>query len=181
MRDEFNNECPYDFKNIQFIRYPVTSTTNPLKQFMVYDPGTQDIKYSSSTSLDECTVDAVNGTYFYTFSYILTNGYIQDLSIVGNKLQNDESTYNGVFDNKMANCSAYYLYSDDSTQFQFALPNNVIANTEVYVNGDACFGCCSNTWGNDCYYNTWGNACDNNTWGTNCQHNILGNDCSHNT
>ena len=182
MRDEFNNECSYDFKNIQFIRYAVTSTTNPLKEFMVYEPGVQDIKYSLNTTLNECTVDAENGTYFYTFSYVLDSGYVQDLSIVGNQLPNDESEYSGVFNNKIADCGAYYLYSGDSTQFRFALPNNVIVNTQTYVNDEgAFFGCYSNTFGRDCHSNTLGNNCSANTLSDNCHSNTFGYGCCSNT
>ena len=189
LKDEFNNECPYDFKNIQFIRYAVTSTTNPLKEFMVFDPGTQDIRYSPETTLEDCVVEQ-EGSYYYTFSYILSSGYVQDLSIVGNQLQNDESEYNGVFNNKIAACSADYIYSGDNTQFQFALSNNVIVNTQTYVNGQGAFygcnsnifdaGCSVNTLGDDCSFNIFGHDCYSNIFGHNCYSNTFVDECSFN-
>lgn len=175
LKDEFNNECPYDFKNIQFIRYAVTSTTNPLKQFMVYEPGTQDIRYSPETSLDECVVEQ-EGSYYYTFSYILSSGYVQDLSIIGNKLNPEYE--DRVHSNKMG---VYYRdnYEGDAKTY---LNNNVYCFTQVfYTENDDSLRCHSNTFGDHCYSNTLGALCYYNIFGSGCRSNIIGDFCYSNT
>ena len=185
MKDEWGNECPYDFKNIQFKRYAVTATAVQEKEFMIYEQGSQDIKYACGTSLDGCTVDSENSAYYYTFSYVLQTGDVQDLTIVGNKLRPDYE------DNCVQNKMGIYIPSNYEGDIKLHLSNNVCVTTELwYIDNDDVlsysyntFGnnCNSNTFGNHCYHNILGIGCYHNTFGTYCVSNTFGNYCSSNT
>lgn len=161
MKDEKENECPYDFKNVQFKRWAVTDVTstrltaealNALKQTYVYNAQTQPNRFanqSSNISVQGTTlmVDANNSDYYYTFS-----NYGVDASI----------NSNGVNRNVMWSCRI---------SNKLSLPKNVFFGDNYY----------DNTFWNDCLLNTFGNNCRFNTLGNRCSHNIFGNNCNQNT
>ena len=161
MKDEYNNECSYDFKNIQFLR-------------------TEDIYSEVDTS-----IALFGDQYFYTFSWVNENLVIEDLSLLGNNiLQNDEGQISGCVSNKIPSISAgqsnYEVVSSLSEQFALALNNIVFISSYTYDNS-AYYGCNNNNFENDCYNNTFGNSCYNNSFGNYCCNNILGNNCYNNT
>jgi hypothetical protein len=145
LKDEWSNECPYDFKNIQFARTAggiVPQTDN-----------------------------------YFTFTWVNEADEIEDLSLIGNTIQNDDGKYSGVFNNKINNCSGYSYLEVDSI---LVLSNNIFINE--FSHGAGFFnGCHSNTLGNNCNSNTLGNNCNSNTLGNNCNSNTLGNNCYSNT
>lgn len=155
MKDEWNNECPYDFKNIQFKR-----------------------------SLSNGALDTTNGddTFVYTFNlWRINTQKIEDASIIGNTLVNDEGHINGVYGNKINSVSEYSFISEQ-TSFevtQYLLNDNVFLNS--YDEEDFFYGCYANILGYDCFSNTFGNRCNSNTFGNGCNANIFGNGCILNT
>ena len=157
MKDEYDNEAPYDFKNIQFER-----TT---EWFEEHENWCNEV-------LGEVPSES---QWYYTLTYIGES--IQDASIVGNTLYNDENYISGVYNNDFSLCSTYDLFVDGRNAV-FALSQNVIISK-----GDNYdyYGCSSNTFGNGCYYNTFGNDCGSNTFGNGCNSNTFGNDCYSNT
>lgn len=71
MIDEYENDCPYDFKNIQFRRCKITSIGSaffPLKDTVIGSRGWFVNSSSSFTGLDPLTVDLSSEYWFYTFS-----------------------------------------------------------------------------------------------------------------
>ena len=150
MVDENNNECPYDFKNIMFKRALTDGNYDP-------DNGTD--------------------TWVYTFTWVDENADIQDLSIVGQTLTNDEGKLSGIYGNKIKSCLTYgYIDSEG----MYALNNNVFISS--YSNdGGNFYGCYANTFGNQCYSNTFGNQCYSNTFGDDCSSNIFGDNGISNT
>ena len=154
MKDEWNNECPYDFKNIQFKRKLTDGEYNP--------KGGTD-------------------TWVYTFTWVNEDNVVEDLSIVGNSLQNDEGHYTGIYDNVIKSISAYVkIYPDSPTEFGIAL-NDIVFISSYLIEGGVFYGCQSNTFGNNCGFNTFGNNCNSNTFGNNCGSNTFGNNCNSNT
>ena len=159
MIDEWNNDIPYDFKNIQFYR-----------------------KWDADKSLWSTIPDGNTGVPCYTFSSSgnASTSTFTDMSliasnnvysnVIGKYLSSNKQTLNNIcfFGN---NC-------DDNT-----------FGHECYSNtfGDSChhntFGndCGSNIFGNYCYGNTFGNSCNGNTFGNPCYNNTFGNDCYENT
>lgn len=71
MIDEYDNDCPYDFKNIQFRRCRITSigpAFSFLQDTIVGDRGWFVNSGSSYTGLNPLTVDFSSEYWFYTFS-----------------------------------------------------------------------------------------------------------------
>ena len=174
MIDEWQNDCPYDFKNIMFSR---TVTAGDLN---------------------------IDGAY-YTFSWVNEANEVEDASIVGQTLTDDEGAVHGVHDNLISASDAYHLGFFNNTM-ALALNRNVFVSkysyedgifygiygnhfaTNCYDNtfGDYCYdntfgnNCYNNTFENDCCANTFGNGCNNNTFGKNCYNNTFENDCYNN-
>ena len=171
MKDEWNNECPYDFKNIQFSRYKITACPKSPSLVGQY----------SINGVNDITVDTATTYWCYTFTWINEDSEIEDLSIVGQILSNDEGQYNGVFDNKIESSSFYYLEPDNPSSFTFALNNNCFISIYEYDDDGFFYGCYANRLESDCYFNTFGNKNNNNTFGNNCSRNTFGNDCFNNT
>lgn len=152
MVDEWNNECPYDFKNIQFKRQLTDGQYNP---------------------------DGGIDTWVYTFTWINENDVVEDLSIVGSSLRNDEAQYSGIYGNVIKPVSAYSkLYPESPTKFGIAL--NDIVFISPYAYDGLFYGCFSNIFGDDCYNNTFGIGCNNNTFGNECQNNFFFRSCVNN-
>ena len=172
MRDEFGNECPYDFKNIQFKRFMATDAKS----------GREGIggKYMVAMSLnfpkDVSIEDEEDFIWCYTFSSDNSGGEQTDYSLGGH------SVHHNVF----------------RENFNGSLPDNVMFGGNNYCNsfgfncycnswGNSCSrnswgnDCNYNSWGNDCYYNSWGNGCSSNSWGNDCNYNSWGNDCYNNS
>ena len=154
MKDEWGNECPYDFKNIMFNR-----------------------------ELTDGQLDTTNGTdtFVYTFNYWNTqNNTCMDATIIGNTLKdNEDGLVVGVCENII---NVVRFYDENSEQkpnkLCLTLPNNVFL-TRPYA-GTYYAGCHNNTLGNDCHDNTFGHSCNNNTLGSECNSNEFGADCNHN-
>ena len=107
MIDEYNNDCPYDFKNIQFKRYKITkSKSSGLVGTYLATEANSDIGLE---------IDNNDSKMFYTFSYLgelntLTEyrgETLEDASIIGNTLQSDDGSSYGVYGNTIK----YYFNS----------------------------------------------------------------------
>ncbi len=168
MKDDHGNECPYDFKQIQFTRYKITECT----------VSSLVGKYTALQYGDAITgIDQQNPVWCYTFSYDPeSTGVMSDVSVmefnINNKTNVSENTIKTFFN---------YQDSDEEAGLLIALLNCIV------LFGNNCsfntFGndCSANTFGNNCYFNTFGNICLYNTFGDNCSFNTFGNDCSANT
>ena len=108
MIDEYNNDCPYDFKNIQFKRYKITeSKSSSLVETYLATEANSDIGLE---------IDSNDSKMFYTFSYLgelntLTEyrgEILEDASIIGNTLQSDNGSPYGVYGNTIK----YYFDSN---------------------------------------------------------------------
>ena len=152
MKDEFGNECHYDFKNIQFRRWKVTDTDADRS-------GLNDLYMgvlgwlSNGLSID----DEDDFIWVYTFSSDNSGGEQTDYSLDGTK---------GVYHNTFGPSGN--------------LPDNVMFGENNHDNSFGK-NCCYNSWGNDCNSNSCGNSCCYNSWGNDCQYNSWGNSCSSNS
>ena len=159
--DEFNNDCPYDFKNINFKR-PLTNG--------YYDENAEDV-------------------WCYTLTLFDTSDYIyKDASIVGNTLRDDSYIFEGVFGNKIMPVESGNEIEETGRTTQFILNNNVITSIgedEGFygLNGTIFgIGCKDNTvcvskfvvFGDSCRRNILKGNNDNCSFGTECYDNILG-------
>ena len=167
MKDEFNNECPYDFKNIQFKRYKITSSVK----------GNLVGLYARSNARN-VTVNK-NTTYWcYTFS----TDSLKDASLDGYS--------NGVYDNiilKYIDSSNRKILNDIVFIGTNNYGNRFGVNCRYTTFGYGCYsntfgdGCFSTTCGVSCYSNTFGRSCYSNTFGRSCYSNTFGYSCCTNT
>ena len=159
MIDEWNNDCPYDFKNVLFKRG----------------------LYASGGGLaeDEFDGDLVAGCY--TFSWEEEESVIMDASIVGNNgnLLNDEGAISGVRDNAIGRAT-YSDYRENPLKAQQFL-NNIVFLNAYGIEGRTFYGCYGNTFGNDCFDCSLDSYCLNNTFGNNCSRNKLKYSCCENS
>ena len=164
MKDEWANECPYDFKNILSKR--------SAEWFNGHEAWCEFVLGSTPEA----------DMYFYTFSWVNEDGGVEDLTIVGQTLPNDEGGYEGVHGNKIGECTEYAMgiQTGEEESTRLALSENAIVGSYAFEQG-IFYGCYSNTFGNDCYSNTFGNDCYSNTFGNGCYSNTFGNGCYYNT
>ena len=205
MKDELNNECPYDFKNIQFKRWAVSSVTDPkmtqealgeLNNTFVFDNNSSKFQTRYAYQSSNCTygttthnVDSSNNDWYYTFSTIMYDtandeymiNQIEDASIKGNNFYNDDGG-GGCFGNLI---EPYYnnWASDDDGIDGAQILNNIVFNG-YYENSEEqpyVHHCFKNHISGNSYNNTFGNGCYDNTFGNGCYDNTFGNYCSNNT
>ena len=162
MIDEFNNDVPYDFKNIQFYRQ----------------------WNSKESSWSTISTDAV-GVPCYTFSSEGDSSTMEftDMSldiynrIYSNVIKNDNGSSDGGEQTLNNNC--FFGTFCDYNTFE--------ADTSDNTFGGTCWGntfgggYSSNTFGNGCMFNTFGGTCHSSTFGNYCYNNTFGNDCAYNT
>ena len=185
MIDEWNNDCPYDFKNILFL-----------------------ISVSENDAFDKSGSRKIAS---YTFNF--NDGEPWDTSIFGNNghFTDDEGVISGVYNNvinkklysdigiqlQYLNEIIFYAYYNyDSGAFYGYSNNNfdVDCGNIILSSGSnnntfkaRCTSnilkefCSNNTFGINCYANILENECKNNTFGDNCSNNELGITSSYNT
>ena len=206
MKDEFNNECPYDFKNIQFKRWAITRIDNT-------DAQTYDFGLSLLTELETAFVAASNGGIYFAAKLVSDgNSWVgstsPNLSIT--RSENDSTWYytftgmsstDGTTINETYDMSTkQYRLSDECIQwisarninslFEDVCRDNMIAptssdfgispvrlNNMVFLNRlSYCIKDTSN--------NTWTYAttvCYDNKIGVKSENNTLGSNCVSNT
>jgi hypothetical protein len=164
MIDEFNNDVPYDFKNIQFQKANVWYYT--FADDLVGN--SYDNRISVYISSNKATLNAITfGSTCYSNTF--GNG------CSGNTFGN-ECRYNAFGNGCHSNTFGSHCYSN-------TFGNYCSYNTFGNYCSNNTFGnnCSSNTFGNYCSYNTFGNNCGSSTFGDSCSYNTLGNYCGSNT
>ena len=193
MKDEWGNECPYDFKNIKFQRWAVTAdqdhpslVVDNADNNYGYYYGAKDLK--GNNVLGKATYGE-DTDYFYTFALKdLESGEWFDYTVVAHLgLKNDEGNEIAFYDNHLTEATDEYA----SGKGEMAkMLNNIVffncygdlsdtsyADDYSYCNNNRFLGNChSNTFGNGCTYNTFGNNCNYNSFGNSCGSNSFGND-----
>ena len=206
MKDELFNECPYDFKNIQFklvklssinwksgISSDLQSSYN--EQFVGNYVGDWFTVNESGTA----NLNKGDTKYFYTFSGALD----VDGTVEGTIGRFGNNTIEPYYDNDNGGRTYAMLLNhivimdndgndtDNMTSnkfggnchnifvFGYSFNNNTFGNNCKHNTFGNEFKC--NTFVNDCNYNTFGNKCFNNTFGNFCTTNTFGNSCKYNT
>ncbi len=169
MKDEYGNECPYDFKNIQFKRYSCTLKdeymslfSNSIYSFFAF--------WGTSSYVPEIfTMDSTKSIWVYTFHDAIRN---VDETVVGN---NPQYCCNNVIKEYIVNSVI-----DDSGKTNSVIQlNNIVFYSKAYneQNIDLIFG---NTFNNNCFTMTFSKACNSNIFGNNCSDSIFGDGCRSN-
>lgn len=172
MIDEWDNDVPYDFKNIQFI-HPNDAATYPHYYYTF-----------SSSAFDDIIDNSLSITSNIYSNKILP--YIDSRKQTINKILFFGSLcYNNTFNSNCHNITldqhsccntfgsdCYNNYFDESfsyNSFGTSCSNNVF--------GKFCSG---NIFGSRCNYNTFGAKCNYNFFSDNCTNNFFGDSCSGN-
>ena len=211
MKDEHNNECPYDFKNIQFKRWAITGFTDEfkdnddLKATLLYDENEQPVMYACKDAAGNviplsAEIDESIFQWCYTFTGYDTSTSLSqiewyDMSTDRHKLSDeliqaliDDGCGSDIIDtcenNVISELTKEFLI-DDYYDIGSLILNNIVFFSHFYDNGyDNGWDiahCDYNTFGNDCDYNTFGDGCDYNTFGNDCHYNTFGDGCHYNT
>ena len=163
MIDEFSNDIPYDFKNIQFIPYSKdNSITYYVYTFNIYGLDNTD------SSLNGNSYNNKIGILKDNVSLILNNICFIGYNCYNNTFENQcsnntfgEQCYNNTFGDYCGN-NTFGDYCKNNT-FGDYCENNTFENQ-----------CSNNTFGEQCYNNTFGAYCENNTFGAYCENNTFG-------
>ena len=202
--DEWQNDCPYDFKNVQFKRYRASANGN-LKnvingQYYAYNGYMTGVEIENTNDF----------RWAYTFTLIDDDGQWRDYSIT--KDVHDAGTDWGYFKQfKIGRCeynhirNSYTAVTVDENCYRALMLNNIVLivgiddtglSGEMQLNtfGDGNYNMTlkdnpeQNHFGNKCYNNivgsfgnTLGNGCSSNTFGNYCYSNTFGNYCYSNT
>ena len=191
MIDEYLNDLPYDFKNIQFRRWAITDITNGnlttealsnLQQtFIKSQNNGLYFAWSPEMSIYGCTatVDSSDSTFYYTFGGASDQSIVAPSGGVGCYCNSMKRYYEDKGSLQTLNANVFLGSNCHSNTFGNDCWNNTFGNGV----GNNTFGngCYSNTFGNYCYSNTFGNGCYSNTFGNYFQNNTFGNDCNQNT
>ena len=173
MIDEFNNDCPYDFKNILFTtsgKY-TNAYTFSYTATVIKDASLLGISKSCHNNIMKENIklnqQRLNFNVFYT-----TDSYFDCYS----------NTFGyGCYSNTFSNYCSKNTFGNDcySNTFSNYCYSNTFGNS--FHENTFGYGCCSNAFGNNCSKNTFGNVCDGNTFENAIYENTFGNNCSKNT
>ena len=206
MIDEWNNDVPYDFKNIQFARdWSVIAPDSGLAgtiycyTFSVFLDGFSEDATANDESVKakEC-IESDGEGFFGNNKITLRNAdvyLLNDIIFFTNWGNNNIKHYNNTFGN---GCYSITFGGDCySNAFRGECYSNTFGDgcySNTFGNGcsnntfrDSCYsntfgnGCSNNTFGGDCYSITFGKSCSNNTFGDGCSNNTFGGDCYSNT
>ena len=162
MIDEFNNDVPYDFKNIQF-KHPNNPTSYLYYYYTFASNNTEDNTDYSLSIANNCYSNVIK-------EYVSSNKRnLNFIIFIGsgcysNSFRSD--CYNNTFD---SGCS--------SNKFGPNCGSNKFSS-ECYHNTFGP-GCYNNTFGPGCYNNTFDSDCVSNKFGPNCGYNSFGNNCAY--
>ena len=182
MIDEWGNDCPYDFKNMQFKRWAITALTTgseDMKAALIYDADDNPFCFGAK---DVYNGDAISGA---TFSTEISEFYFT-FNAVDEGVNKDYSLGDWGVDDENGKAGAYLnvispFYRDVNGEIGSA---PIALNNVVFINafdGDYWYSCSLNKFGGNCQTLTFGSSCWQNTFGNNCGRNTFGNDCTYNT
>ena len=154
MKDEHGNECPYDFKNVQFKRWKVTDSMEGRTGFTDTYLGVLN-----NTAEKLSVEDAEDFIWAYTFSSDAMGGEQTDYSLDGS-----HSVYGNVI-KEMGNGS---------------LPDNVFFGESCYAN-TLSQGCNNNSFSQNCWYNSFSQECWYNSFSQGCYYNSFSQGCYYNS
>ena len=190
--DEFGNDLPYDFKNIQFKRYEVSKYLVNDAKFgaCVADINSQlaNIKSLKWANIVKKSAEEAIDDNSSTWWSSETDSETLDATDTGWWKVDDE---NDMFVKGTGNDEFFYTFSaladDSDSSLTGKVTNNKIA--AHYNNGKMilpnnvffCDSCYYNTIGNGFNYNTIGNNFNSNTIGNDFNYNAIGNSFNYNT
>ena len=195
MIDEFNNDCPYDFKNIQFYRQydsskslwsTISSDNSGVPCYTFSSEGS-----SSTTSFTDRSLSASNNVYSNVIKQFIKNNKqtLNNICFFGtlcNKNTFDADCRENTFGNKCSSNSfgGYCFLNSFGNECNY---NSFGGEFNQNSFGDGCSynlfgsGCYINSFDSHCYLNSFGSGCHNNSFGSDCLLNSFGGGCHNNS
>ena len=166
MIDEWNNDVPYDFKNIQF-KHPNNGTEYP-DYYYTFSIMNNNVVTDHSLLQGYCYSNIIKDYINTQKQYLNNNVFLNSFLRLGGSEVEATICYSNSF--------GYDCYSNS---FGDSCNSNSFGNTCSSNSFDD--DCSSNSFGNGCYYNTFGNNCYDNSFGNDCYPNSFGNNCNSNS
>ena len=195
MIDEFGNDCPYDFKNIQFYRKwdsskslwsTISSNNTGVPCYTFSSEGS-----SSNTSFIDMSLSASNNVYSNVIKeYISSNKQTLNNNCFFGTLCNKNTFEADCRENTFGNKCSSNAFGGNCFLNSFGNECNYNSfGGEFNQNsfGSGCSynsfgsGCYINSFGGNCYLNLFGAGCHNNSFGSGCKSNSFGSDCKSNS
>ena len=200
MKDEYGNQCPYDFKNIQFKRWCVDDSMSGRTGFTdkylgVVDnlpanltiPDDSDFIWAFTFSSDDSGKDeqvdfSLDGTHS-VYDNIIEEA--KDWAIANNVFFGEycysnhlmiNCTYNSFSQNCGANSFSQNCYNNSFSQY---CQNNSFS--QGCVCNSFSQGCNNNSFSQGCYQNSFSQNCYNNSFSQNCSRNSFSQNCGANS
>lgn len=145
LKDDWGNECPYDFKQIQFKRHEIIPGPN-------IDVSNQSYLYSIQNQPTGISVDLDSEVWFYTFSWLYDDNSVEDLSTVQYMHKDDVDSMYHCANNIVKSYYTMNYITEPYTELNY-LNNNVFIYRSEYDTG-FFYGLCDNIMHNNCYNNT---------------------------
>lgn len=173
MIDEKGNDCPYDFKGIQFKRYLTEGEF--LNNILDRYPNPKPTRYLFCDGMDGlggCKPDAKSFAWFYTFSYITGQDPITAMDASSLRFINQDLDVNSYGRGCDSNhIEPYHICTDtDGLKRVVQALNNIVVSSDDTYTGESV-GIFTNHWEADCYNMTFHEHCRQNSFGQGC-HNI---------
>lgn len=179
MKDEFDNVCHYDFKNIQFKRWKVTDTVegrNGLNGLYLSADPDLHIEGLSVEDYDDFI-------WAYTFSSLSEGGEQDDNSLGWSEVYEN---YIGTFAQDLPNNVMYGSYNSQN-KFDSCRGNTLAGSAGGNVLMSYCqynvfgYSAADNILREECSYNSFGPYASSNLLGGSCQFNVVGSSFIRNT
>ena len=174
MIDEHNNDLPYDFKNIMFIRYELDAP----EEYAAESKDDVWIVQRSKNLREQFS----RGQRAYIYAGVSADDryWEDDWGVLFSSPTGETKAFYTFSTNSDEDASLLDTCHDNKMMFSKDLPNNVFFGN--YCNSNS-FGndCNSNSFGNSYNYNSFGNSCNSNSFGNDCNYNSFGNDCNSNS
>ena len=179
MIDEFDNDIPYDFKNIQFT-HPNDPTTYPHYYYTFASGNVEDNTDCSLNIACICYFNTIKNTILKGENINKTPMILNQIIFIGNICVSNTFEYD-CQTNTFGDMCAYNTFGNFCSGNTFG--NICFANTFGNTLQNNTFGSSytGNTFGSNYGNNTFGSSYGNNTFGDNYQYNIFGNYCGSNT
>ncbi len=194
--DESQNDCPYDFKGIQFKAY---GDTDNVWRYTFDSGGPMGKnKDESLTGLSRSVSGNTIAPYWYRYDGVTCKWRLNCIVFNGGNCHHNTFGSNCHSNTFSSSCSSNKFGSScSSNKFgsncsSNTFSSNCSSNTFSSYYQSNTFGpnCSSNKFGSNCSHNTFGSFCSSNTFdwyctsnkfGTRCHHNTFASSCSSNT
>lgn len=175
MKDEYDNEAPYDFKNICFRTIGGTTFGNNIYTFYINNYNCDATVYQSETP------DRTKIAYSNVIKEYITGGKFK-LNHISIFFSTHCASYNNIF---QQGCYDILLYDNcyNNSFGQGCYSNTLNPNCGNNSFGQGCFSntlqvyCFNNSFGQECYSNTLNSNCIGNSFGAHCNANSLSSSC----